>query len=109
LIHKFKLHVLTMPNLKTSIKDLRQTKKREKVNDRFKNRIKKAVKKTDSLIKDGKDTEAKITLKNVYKVLDKAAKKNVIKNKKADRIKSRLSKKLNKLTPNNVKTAKKGA
>ncbi|HNR53294.1 MAG TPA: 30S ribosomal protein S20 [Candidatus Dojkabacteria bacterium] len=98
-----------MPNLKTSIKDLRQTKKREKVNDRFKNRIKKAVKKTDSLIKDGKDTEAKITLKNVYKVLDKAAKKNVIKNKKADRIKSRLSKKLNKLTPNNVKTAKKGA
>ena len=75
----------------------------------FKNRIKKAVKKTDSLIKDGKDTEAKITLKNVYKVLDKAAKKNVIKNKKADRIKSRLSKKLNKLTPNNVKTAKKGA
>ena len=98
-----------MPNLKTSIKDLRQTKKREKVNDRFKNRIKKAVKKTDSLIKDGKDTEAKITLKNVYKVLDKAAKKNVIKDKKADRIKSRLSKKLNKLTPNNVKTAKKGA
>lgn len=98
-----------MPNLKTSIKDLRQTKKREKVNDRFKNRIKKAVKKTDFLIKDGKDTEAKITLKNVYKVLDKAAKKNVIKNKKADRIKSRLSKKLNKLTPNNVKTAKKGA
>ena len=98
-----------MPNLKTSIKDLRQTKKREKVNDRFKNRIKKAVKKTDSLIKDGKDTEAKITLKNVYKVLDKAAKKNVIKNKKADRIKSRLSKKLNKLTPNNVKTAKKSS
>ena len=98
-----------MPNLKTSIKDLRQTKKREKVNDRFKNRIKKTVKKTDSLIKDGKDTEAKITLKNVYKVLDKAAKKNVIKDKKADRIKSRLSKKLNKLTPNNVKTAKKGA
>ena len=98
-----------MPNLKTSIKDLRQNKKREKVNDRFKNRIKKVVKKADSLIKDGKDIEAKTTLKNVYKVLDKAAKKNVIKNKKADRIKSRLSKKLNKLTPNNVKTAKKGA
>ena len=67
-----------MPNLKTSIKDLRQTKKREKVNDRFKNRIKKVVKKADSLIKDGKDIEAKTTLKNVYKVLDKAAKKNVI-------------------------------
>ncbi len=98
-----------MPNLKTSIKDLRQTKKREKVNDRFKNRIKKAIKKTDSLILNGKDAEAKTTLKNVYKVLDKAAKKNVIKDKKADRIKSRLSKKLNKLTPNNVKTAKKGA
>jgi len=98
-----------MPNLKTSIKDLRQNKRREKVNDRFKNRIKKVVKKADSLIKDGKDIEAKTTLKNVYKVLDKAAKKNVIKNKKADRIKSRLSKKLNKLTPNNVKTAKKSA
>ncbi len=96
-----------MPNLKTSIKDLRQNKKREKANDRFKNRIKKAVKKTNTLLKEGKDAEARTTLKNAYKVLDKAAKKNVIKNKKADRIKSRLSKKLNKLTPNNVKTAKK--
>ena len=97
-----------MPNLKTSIKDLRQNKRRKVYNDRLRNRIKKAVKKQNSLVTEGKKPDAEKNIKNVYKVLDKAAKKNVIKNKKADRIKSRLSKKLNKLTPNNVKTAKKG-
>jgi small subunit ribosomal protein S20 len=96
-----------MPNLKTSIKDLRQNKKRKVYNDRLRNRIKKAVKKQNSLIEDKNKEEAKKNLKNVYKVLDKASKKNVIKKGKADRTKSRLTKNLNNLSQDNVKTAKK--
>jgi len=98
-----------MPNLKTSIKDLRQNKKRKSVNDRLRNRIKRAVKKQNTLVEEGKVEEATKNIKNVYKVLDKAARKNVIKEGKADRIKSRLTKKLNELSQNNVKTAKKSA
>ena len=96
-----------MPNLKTSIKDLRQNKKRKVHNDRLRNRIKKAVKKQNSLIEEKNKEEAKKNLKNVYKVLDKASKKNVIKKGKADRTKSRLTKNLNNLSQDNVKTAKK--
>jgi len=98
-----------MPNLKTSVKDLRQNKRRKTVNDRLRNRVKRAVKKQNTLVSEGKIEEATKNIKNVYKVLDKAAKKNVIKEGKADRIKSRLTKKLNELSQNNVKTAKKSA
>ena len=97
-----------MANLKTSIKDIRQNKRRKTVNDRLRNRIKRAVKKQNTLVGENKIEEANKNIKNVYKVLDKAAKKNVIKEGKADRIKSRLTKKLNELSKNNVKTAKKG-
>ncbi len=96
-----------MPNLKTSIKDLRQNKKRKTVNDRLRNRIKRAVKKQNTLINEGEIERATKNIKNAYKVLDKAARKNVIKKGKADRIKSRLTKNLNELSQNNVKIAKK--
>ena len=98
-----------MPNLKTSIKDLRKNKRRQTNNDRLRVRTKKAVKKFRTLVTENNAEEAKSTLKHIYKVLDKAAKKNVIKNNKADRLKGRLTKNLNKLTQNNVKAAKKGA
>ncbi len=98
-----------MPNLKTSIKDLRKNKRREVINDRFRERTKKSVKKFKSLVEANKEEEAKATLEHVFKVLDKAAKKNVIKDNKANRTKSRLAKNLNKLTQNNVKAAKKSA
>ncbi len=52
---------------------------------------------------------AEASLKQTYKVLDKAAKKNVIKDSKANRLKGRLTKKLNKLAQNNVQAAKKSA
>ena len=98
-----------MPNLKTSIKDLRQNKKRKTANDRLRNRIKRAIKKQNSLVEEGNVQDASKNIKNIYKVLDKAARKNVIKEGKANRIKSRLTKKLNELSQNNVKTAKKSA
>ena len=96
-----------MPNLKTSIKDLRQNRRRKVYNNRLRNRIKKSIKKQNSLVQEEKNTDAQKNIKNVYKVLDKAARKNIIKKGKADRVKSRLTKNLNKLSQDNVKTAKK--
>lgn len=98
-----------MPNLETSIKDLRQNKRRKENNDRLRNRMKRAIKKFNTLIQEENSDEAKKTLTQVYKILDKSAKKNVIKKQKADRIKSRLTTKLNKLTLSNVKSSKKSA
>jgi len=96
-----------MPNLKTSIKDLRSAKRRQVVNDRLRERIKRATKKQKTLVAEGNIQEGKKNLKNVYKVLDKATKNNIIKKGKADRTKSRLTKNLNKLAQDNVKTSKK--
>ncbi len=104
ILHVFKKQ---MPNLPTSIKDLRQNKKRKVHNDRLRNRMKKAIKKQNTLVEQGKKGEAEKNIRNVYKILDKTARKNVIKKGKADRIKSRLTKKLNELSQNNAKTAKK--
>jgi small subunit ribosomal protein S20 len=98
-----------MPNLPTSIKDLRQTKKRTVYNDRLRNRIKRAVRRYEDLLKEEKLDEAQKALEQVYKVLDKAAKKNVIKEGNASRRKSRLASKLNKLAQDNVNTSKKGS
>ncbi|HHX99672.1 TPA: 30S ribosomal protein S20 [Candidatus Dojkabacteria bacterium] len=96
-----------MPNLKASKKDLRATRRRTEINDRLRNRIKKATKKQNTLVQEGSLEEGKKNIKHVYKVLDKASKKNVIKKGKADRIKSRLTKNLNKLAQVDVKTVKK--
>ena len=96
-----------MTNLQTSIKDLRQNKRRKTYNDRLRNRMKRAIKKQKDLVEKGEKESAEKNIKNVYKVLDKATKKNVIKKGKADRTKSRLTKNLNELSQNNVKTAKK--
>ncbi len=96
-----------MPNLKTSIKDLRKNKRRNIINDRTRNRLKKVIKKHKKLISDQNIAETEKNLKNVYKMLDKSTKKNVIKKGKADRLKSRLTKQLNKLSKDNVKTSKK--
>lgn len=69
--------------------------------------MKKSIKKQGVLLKKGDLTAAEKHMKNVYKILDKTAKKNVIKKGKADRLKSRLTKNLNKLSKDNVKTSKK--
>jgi small subunit ribosomal protein S20 len=98
-----------MPNLQTSIKDLRQTKRRTVYNNRLRNRIKRATRRFEDLLKEEKYDEAQKSLEQVYKILDKAAKKNVIKEGNASRRKSRLASKLNKLAQDNVKTSKKGS
>lgn len=98
-----------MPNLQTSIKDLRQNKRRNTYNNRLRNRVKKSIKRFESLVLQENTEEAEKALRHTYEVLDKAAKKNVIKEGNADRKKSRLASKLNILSANNVKTTKKSA
>lgn len=98
-----------MPNIKSSIKDLRKNKRKAVYNSRLKNRIKKSVKRFQDLVKEGNNNDAEKSLKQTYKVLDKAAKKNVIKKGKASRKKSRLTIQLNKLAQNNVKDSNKSA
>ncbi|KKP54696.1 30S ribosomal protein S20 [candidate division WS6 bacterium RIFOXYD1_FULL_33_8] len=98
-----------MPNLKTSIKDLRQTKRRTVYNDRLRKRIKKSVKRFQDQITAGEKDGAEKSLKQTFKVLDKASKKHVINKGRASRKRSRLAIQLNKLSINNVKDTKKGA
>ena len=96
-----------MPNLKTSIKDLRSSKRKTVYNDRLRKRVKRSTKKFQEYVSKEDKSSAEKSLKQVYKVLDKASKKNVIPKGKASRKKSRLANQLNKLSKNNVKIAKK--
>jgi len=86
-----------MPIKEAGKKALRQSKKRNKINVSVKSKIHETIKKFNALIKDKKAEEAKKTLQACYKLLDKAAKKNIIKKNTASRKKSRLTQALNKV------------
>ncbi|MDD5595639.1 MAG: 30S ribosomal protein S20 [Candidatus Omnitrophica bacterium] len=80
-----------MPRRKTSIKKKRQDKKKHLRNLKIKVQIKKTLKKFQALLFEKKIEEAKDFLKQVYKQLDKAAKKQIIHPNTARRKKSRLA------------------
>lgn len=83
-----------MPNTKTAKKALRQSLKR-KARNLVKRKQVKAVAKGYGRLIAGADLEgAKEQLKAAYKTLDKAAKTKVITKNKANRLKSKLAKKL---------------
>jgi small subunit ribosomal protein S20 len=84
-----------MPITKSAKKALRQSEKRRSINKKNNKIVKAEIKKLQKLIDSNKINEAKEQLKIVYKKLDKAAKTNLIKDNKASRLKSRLTKKLN--------------
>lgn len=74
-----------MPITKSAIKKLRQDKKRTRVNRTVRQSVKDAIK---AFRKNPKGEQ----LERVYEMLDRAAKKRVIHQNKASRLKSRLSK-----------------
>ncbi len=74
-----------MPNIQSAKKKLRQDKKRYELNLFYKNRYKKAVR---AFMADPK----KENLDKAVSLIDKAAKKNVIHENTAGRLKSKLSK-----------------
>lgn len=95
-----------MPNTSSAKKELTKNIRKQEINLRVKNRMKK-------IVKDLVESAAKLekaenisteelkaieeTLKASYKAIDKAAKKGVIKKNSAGRKKSGLAKKVNKL------------
>jgi small subunit ribosomal protein S20 len=84
-----------MPNTKTAKKALRQNIKRRQINAKSKKDLKEAIKNFKKLALTDKE-KAKKELSAVYKKLDKSAKTKLIKKNKASRLKSRLTKALNK-------------
>ena len=98
-----------MPNLKTSIKDLRSSKRKTVFNDRLRNRVKKSVKNIKDNVKAGEKDKALESLKNAYKVIDKAAKKNVISKGKEVEKKSRLAAQITNCPKANEQITQKGS
>lgn len=81
-----------MPKRRAAVKSIRVDKKKHDRNVRVKRELKKTVKNFMELVTAKKIDEAKTTLKKVYSLLDKAAKKKIVHIKFADRRKSRLTK-----------------
>lgn len=83
-----------MPRTKSAKKALRQTVRRRAVNLLREKKLKDTVKKFKKLVVGEAKTDAQAFLKETYKTIDKMAKVNFIKKGKANRMKSRLAKKL---------------
>ncbi|MCL4358394.1 MAG: 30S ribosomal protein S20 [Patescibacteria group bacterium] len=91
-----------MPITSSGQKALRQSLRRKERNLKKKVEIKKTVKALKKSILSGDQAAAKENLRQTFKKLDKAAKSFIHKNK-ASRLKSRLSKKVNKAFSPKVK------
>jgi len=84
-----------MPNIKSAKKALRQSERKRVVNIKRKTAYKKATKDYIKILSSGGDPEkSKNQLGLAYKALDKAARSKTIKRGKANRLKSRLAKRL---------------
>lgn len=81
-------------------KALRQNERRRRMNLQRKKKIKTLIKEVKFLLVEKKPEEAKKLLPQLYKALDKTAKKNTIKKNTASRRKSRITKMLNKAASN---------
>ena len=85
-----------MPHRRTSLKALRQDRKRRLRNLKIKRDIKKVMKKYRLALSAKNIAEAKTLLSQISSKLDKAAKKGIIKKNTASRRQSRLTRRLSK-------------
>lgn len=81
-----------MPITKSAKKALRQNVRRKARNLIYKRKIKELIKEARKLVLEKKLEEAAKMLPQIYKALDKAVKKGVLKKNTASRKKSRLTK-----------------
>ncbi len=79
-----------MANIQSAKKRIRQTVKRTERNRRYSAASRTYIRKVRSLIAEKKFDEAETAAREAYKVLDKAARKNVIHPRNASRRKGRL-------------------
>ncbi len=77
---------------KSAKKAIRQNARRKEQNIVYKDKMKSLIKEARSLVLEKKVGEAKKMLSAIYSILDKAAKRGVIKKNAASRKKSRLTK-----------------
>lgn len=87
-----------MPNTKSAKKALRQNIQHRKRNIDQRRKLKDTIKEYKKVLAENDTKKAVEKLPVVFKTLDKAAKINLIKRNKANRLKSRLSKKIVKAT-----------
>ncbi|KKP68933.1 30S ribosomal protein S20 [candidate division CPR3 bacterium GWF2_35_18] len=98
-----------MPVTKTATRALRKSKNKETRNKIVRGKIKDVIRKLKKGIEGKSKIDLNESLKQAYKTLDKAAKERVIDKNKASRLKSRLSKKIAKISDSpkaEVKTKK---
>ena len=88
-----------MPITASAKKALRQSLRRKAHNIVYEKKIKDLIKQARLLVFQKKIEEAKNILPQVYKILDKAAKVNIIKKNTASRRKSRLAQLIAKGSP----------
>ncbi len=85
-----------MPNIASSIRQVRTDEKRTERNKSVRTEVKSAITKAEKLISAGKMDEAKVAVKTAAVTLDKAANKGVLHSNNTSRRKARLVAKLNK-------------
>lgn len=86
-----------MPNIKSAIKRVKTTVKKQVSNNDLKSSMKTAIKRVDKNVREANKEEAVKNLNLAFKKIDKACKANVIKDNAKNRYKSNLSKKINEL------------
>ena len=86
-----------MPNTRSAKKALRQNRRRYIRNRAVRQRIKRWTKKLMAIINEGSKEKAEQVFSFLTKLLDKAAKRNIIHKNKANRKKSRLQRLINAL------------
>ncbi len=88
-----------MANHKSAIKRIRQTERRSAVNQENRGRMRTQLKRFLKAASDGNYDEVTALLGPTMGALDKAVQKGLIKKGRADRLKSRLTIRANKLKP----------
>ncbi|SMB90841.1 SSU ribosomal protein S20P [Desulfonispora thiosulfatigenes DSM 11270] len=86
-----------MANIKSAIKRAKKAQVRALKNKMFKSKLKTAIKNFEKAIDAKSIDEAKATLTNAVKVIDKAASKGLLHKNNAANKKSRLTKMFNKI------------
>ncbi|HSV31452.1 MAG TPA: 30S ribosomal protein S20 [Atribacteraceae bacterium] len=87
-----------MPNTKSALKSLYKNRKRRLQNRIQMSTTKTLIKKFTRMVDEGKLAEARLLIPQVAKQVDMVASKGVFHKNKAGRIKSRLTRRLNRAT-----------
>lgn len=87
-----------MPNIKSAKKRLKQSLVRRDKNRSVKSALRTFLKKAETALEAGDKTVAEAAVKDACSHLDKTARKNIIHDNAASRRKSRLMKKLQKIS-----------